>query len=178
VGLKLTAPEVQDGVIVNGQKLSEGILDMERGERIRYAVADPAIFIRNGGPSIAESMMRCKWRKADNKRQPGWEALHHRLRGENGIPMLYFADCCEDTIRTLPSLQHDENNPEDLDTDAEDHAADETRYAVMSRPWRPAPPISKTPEIGQILDRQQQRAMTINEMIQRAHARRQGALND
>jgi hypothetical protein len=173
VGLKLSAAEVQNGVIINGTKISEGILDMEAGERIRYAVADPSIFIRNGGPSIAESMMRCKWRKADNKRLPGWEAMHHRLRGENNIPMLYFADCCEDSIRTIPSLQHDENNAEDLDTDAEDHAADETRYAVMSRPWRPAPPIITTPQIGQILDRQQLRAFTINEMVQKAAMRRQ-----
>jgi hypothetical protein len=32
-------------------------------------------------------------------------------------------------------LQHDDARPEDVDTDAEDHAADEVRYAVMSRPW-------------------------------------------
>jgi hypothetical protein len=60
VGLKLTAPEVQNGVLgPNREKLMEGLLDMEIGERIRYAVADPSIFIRNGGPSIAESMARC-----------------------------------------------------------------------------------------------------------------------
>lgn len=162
VGLKMTANEVQ-----------EELLRWELGERIRYAVADPSIFIRNGGPSIAESMAKCKWRRADNKRQPGWEALHQRLRGQDGIPMLYFSDSCEDTIRTLPSLQHDETDPEDLDTDAEDHAADELRYAVMSRPWKPAPPIITTPRIGEILDRQFQRSLTLNEMIQRASARRQ-----
>lgn len=174
VGLKLTAVEVQNGVLgPTGQKLSEGLLDMEIGERIRYAVADPSIFIRNGGPSIAESMHRSRWRKADNKRQPGWEAVHHRLRGEAGIPMLYFADCCEDSIRTIPSLQHDENNPEDLDTDAEDHAADELRYACMSRPWKPAPPTPVSMTVGQILDRQQLKVLTINEMIQRSSVRKQ-----
>jgi len=55
--------------------------------------------------------------------------------------MIYFGDDCEDSIRTIPTLQHDETDTEDLDTDGEDHAADETRYAVMSRPWNPAPPI-------------------------------------
>jgi hypothetical protein len=35
-------------------------------------------------------------------------------------------------------LQHDANKAEDLDTDGEDHAADQIRYAVMSRPWMPA----------------------------------------
>jgi hypothetical protein len=51
--------------------------------------------------------------------------------------MMYFGDNCEDTLRTLPTLQHDEKDQEDLDTDGEDHAADEIRYACMSRPWKP-----------------------------------------
>jgi hypothetical protein len=34
-------------------------------------------------------------------------------------------------------LQHDEKHTEDIDTEAEDHAADELRYACMSRPWVP-----------------------------------------
>ena len=49
-------------------------------------------------------------------------------------------------IRTLPLLQHDPDRPEDLDTEMEDHAADETRYACLSRPYvaaRPAPPEAK-----------------------------------
>jgi hypothetical protein len=57
--------------------------------------------------------------------------------GEEGLPKIYFLECCEDTIRTLPTLPHDEHDPEDVDTDAEDHAGDETRYAVMSRPYQP-----------------------------------------
>jgi hypothetical protein len=61
--------------------------------------------------------------------------LRQRLDGEEGRPMLYFFDTCIDSIRTIPALQHDKNNPEDVDTEAEDHAGDETRYAVMSRPW-------------------------------------------
>lgn len=172
VGLKLTAAEVQNGVIINGEKISEGILDMEAGERIRYAVADPSIFIRNGGPSIAESMARCKWRRADNKRLPGWEAVRQRLTGEDGVPMLYFADCCEDTIRTLPVLQHDEKDSEDLDTDAEDHAADELRYACMSRPWNPAPPAVPKLDIPGQLMQQQLGRLTINQLIARNTSRR------
>lgn len=127
-GLKMTADLVADGVV-----------ERERGERIRYGVADPAIYIRDGGPSIGETMSlhRCNWRRADNKRKAGAEMLRQRLVGERGRPMLYFFDCCEDSIRTIPTLQHDDHDPEDVDTEAEDHAYDETRYAVMSRPWIP-----------------------------------------
>ena len=34
-------------------------------------------------------------------------------------------------------LQYDEHKPEDLDTDGEDHVADEVRYFCMSRPIKP-----------------------------------------
>lgn len=129
-GLKMTADLV-----------AQGIVQREVGERIRYGVADPAIYIRDGGPSIGETMSlhRCTWRRADNKRKTGAEEMRRRLVGVDGRPLLYFLDACEDTIRTLPTLQHDDKDPEDVDTEAEDHAYDETRYACMSRPWIPRP---------------------------------------
>ena len=69
----------------------------------------------------------------------GWDMLRHRLQGdEDGNPMLVFMDTCPHAIRTLPVMQHDEARPEDLDTTAEDHAADAIRYGCMSRPWTPA----------------------------------------
>jgi hypothetical protein len=66
--------------------------------------------------------------------------------GEDGRPMLYVFDTCKDFIRTVPALQHDPDKPEDLDTDAEDHVADEARYACMSRPWIPRQQEDKTPD--------------------------------
>lgn len=157
-GLKMTADLV-----------AQGIVKREKGERIRYGVADPAIYIRDGGPSIGETMAihGCSWRRADNKRKAGWEQLRQRLVGSGGYPMLYICDACEDTIRTLPTLQHDDTDPEDLDTEAEDHAADETRYAVMSRPWvpKPAPVAASTfPKLPSQL--------TINELVDRNRQRR------
>ena len=38
--------------------------------------------------------------------------------------MIVFMDHCRAVVRTLPLLQHDQANPEDVDTDGEDHAAD------------------------------------------------------
>ena len=32
-------------------------------------------------------------------------------------------------------MQHDADRPEDLDTETEDHAMDDCRYACMSRPF-------------------------------------------
>lgn len=161
-GLKMTADQVADGIILR-----------EKGERIRYGVADPAIYIRDGGPSIGETMAihRCTWRRADNKRKAGAEMLRQRLVGDNGLPMLYFLDCCEDSIRTIPVLQHDETDPEDVDTEAEDHAYDETRYAVMSRPWIPRPRPAAASGLPKLPSQ-----MTINELIALKQRQRRATL--
>lgn len=130
-GLKLDA-----GLVAEGIKERDNQLTRLYGFVVRRGVADPSIFIRDGGPSIMETMSRAGvfWQRADNKREPGWQQVRRRLVGTAGKPMLYFTENCEDVIRTLPTLQHDERDPEDLDTDGEDHAADELRYACMSRP--------------------------------------------
>jgi hypothetical protein len=61
-----------------------------------------------------------------------------------GRAMTVFFSTCLDTTRTLQALQHDTARPEDVDTSREDHAADEIRYAFMSRPW--VPPAKEAPE--------------------------------
>lgn len=113
-------------------------------ENIAYGIADPAIFAVISGPSIGETFARngVFFRRADNsrvstpKRMGGWDQVRWRLRpNEDGHPMMFFFDHCRDIVRTLPMMQHDENRPEDLDSEGEDHAVDETRYACMSRPF-------------------------------------------
>jgi hypothetical protein len=54
-------------------------------------------------------------------------------------------------------LQHDALRAEDLDSDGEDHAADETRYACMSRPWIPNRPADVKPRFLN--------EMTFNELL-------------
>jgi hypothetical protein len=129
VGLKMTAEQV-----------SRGIRDRTL-EKVAYSVADPAIFAEDGGPSIAERMFPVNFNKADNKRvgangmMGGWDQMRARMQGEDEVPMVFTFNTCTDSIRTIPALQHDPKRMEDLDTNAEDHAADEWRYALMSRPY-------------------------------------------
>jgi hypothetical protein len=62
--------------------------------------------------------------------------MRQRMVGDDdGRPMVACFTTCKDSIRTIPALQHDDGRPEDIDTDSEDHAADEWRYACASRPW-------------------------------------------
>jgi hypothetical protein len=125
-----------------GQRLSigeicKGILAADAGDPIDYSVADPAIFAEDGGESIAESFRLggVSFRRGDNKRIPGWQQMHNRMKGYDDRPMVWCFDTCVHSIRTIPFLVHDELRCEDLDTDGEDHAADEWRYGLNSRPW-------------------------------------------
>ncbi len=103
-------------------------------------VADPAIWDAQTGISIAETAEKfgIYFEKGDHKRIPGWLQLHYRLSfDDNGYPKMYIFSNCKDFIRTIPLLQYDDKIVEDIDTDAEDHIADETRYFLMSRPIEP-----------------------------------------
>jgi len=61
--------------------------------------------------------------------------MRGRMKGDGERPALFVFSTCNDFIRTVPLLQHDADRPEDLDTESEDHVADEARYACMSRPY-------------------------------------------
>ncbi len=142
IGLKLTAEAVANGI--REREIHEP-RDLEGRPAISYGVLDPAAFHVDGGPSIAERMAappnRIFFRRADNARVPqrgamgGWDQLRARLVGDGERPMIYFFSTCKDSIRTLPALQHDPVKAEDVDTEQEDHAPDEIRYACMSRPY-------------------------------------------
>ena len=133
------------GLKLRNEDIAKGIKSRETGdEKITYRVLDPACFSTNGGPTI-DDQFRTEgvfFSKADNKRATGvgaisgWSQLRSRLIGDqDGNPMIACFSTCHDSIRTIPVLQHDKNKPEDLDTDMEDHCADEWRYGTSSRPW-------------------------------------------
>ena len=125
---------------------AQKVVELEDGEYIRYGVLDSSTWARRGdiGPSIAETMIQegCRWRPSDRSprsRIAGKLEIHKRLKvdEDTGFPTLFIFDNCVNLIRTLPMLPTDKNNPEDVDTHAEDHAYDALRYGCMSRPVHP-----------------------------------------
>ena len=122
------------------------ILETEINEYVRYGVLDSSTWARRGdvGPSIAETMIKegCRWRPSD--RSPGSRIngkleLHKRfsISERTEEPSLKIFNTCRNLLRTLPLLPVDKNNPEDVDTNVEDHAYDALRYGAMSRPLHP-----------------------------------------
>lgn len=110
-----------------------------KGKNIR-GVADPAIWAKDTGESVADVAAKhgIFFDKGDNQRIAGWMQMHYRMAfDENGYPMMYVFNNCKAFIRTIPLLLYDDTHVEDLDTDGEDHVADEARYMCMSRPIKP-----------------------------------------
>ena len=117
-----------------------------KGKQIS-GVADPAIWDASHGESIAEVAARhhVLFVPGDHERIAGWMQVHYRFQfDDEGYPRMYIFSNCKGFIRTIPGLMYSETKPEDLDTDGEDHIADEVRYLCMSRPIKPF--VEKKPE--------------------------------
>ena len=109
-------------------------------------IADPAIWAKDTGESIADTAAknRVYFSPGDNRRIPGWMQVHYRLCfDEEGLPRMYVFRNCKAFIRTVPMLMYSRTKPEDLDTEQEDHVADEVRYLCMARPVKPVLPVKK-----------------------------------
>lgn len=146
-GLKLTAKEIAKGVIQ--RELKWGIYG-----RVKPGPADSAIYTTEDGNCIASNMQKkviingrqykgVKWvpaKKGPGSRKLGWELLRVGISNaqpeETGYPRenpgIFIFRNCDQTIRTLPSLPRDAKDLDDVDTDSEDHIADEIRYVVLS----------------------------------------------
>ena len=123
--------------------LADMILEAESEEKIRYGVLDSSLWHKRGdtGPSLAEQMIvrGCRWRPADRSkgsRVSGKNEIHRRLQVDEFTeqPRMVIFNNCKNLISQLPAIPLDKNNPEDVDTKAEDHLYDALRYGVMTRP--------------------------------------------
>ena len=108
-------------------------------ESYRYTVIDTAAFAKAG---FSETCAEIYERKgvtglmpAAKERIVGWDAVNTYLRIPEDLrvqPKLQIFETCVNMVRTIPLLQHDEKHPEDVDTNGEDHAADELRYLLRT----------------------------------------------
>lgn len=130
VGLKLTVDQIARGIKERQAALTRGMTFT--------CVGDPHLWDEDGGESIGRAFQRngIYFKQGDNTRFAGKMQMHYRMRfREDGCPKMYVFSNCRDYIRTIPALAY---NPmatnakaEDIDTNSEDHAYDETRYFLM-----------------------------------------------
>ncbi len=154
IGLKLSIEEIAHRInqieryqIINGIRFDEPLAQDGR-LKIQKRVAGLDLFNHKNGPSLAEriavSPHNLWFNKAETARIDrkgawgGWNLVRFRLQGQDGLPMVYFMDNCVNLIRTLPILQMDEINPEDVKSCSYDHLADALRYLLQCRPYVPS----------------------------------------
>lgn len=154
-GLRMLANDIAAGIV-------ERELALGWHGRVRPGPADNSIWDVENGNSIAADMARSvkvngntykgiNWLRSDKSpgsRKAGWErvrtylknALPVYLMDADGKPVrvprerpgMYCFDSCPMFIDLFPILPRDEEDPDDVDTDAEDHIGDETRYEILS----------------------------------------------
>ncbi len=116
--------------------------DSSNGHVVNMGPADSSIFDTENGKCISDDMRQqgVNWIRADKRpgsRINGWELVRQYLK--NSItregPGLFVFDTCRQFIRTVPVLPRDEREPDDVDSDAEDHVADEVRYRILSKTY-------------------------------------------
>ena len=133
------------GLQFDAATIGKGILERQKNRwptrLIKPGAADSSIFDVQDGHCIADSFKKAgvTWlpaNKGPGSRKNGWELIRERLgaakRAPKEAPGLYVFEDCRDFIRTVPMMPRDEKKPDDVDTSAEDHIGDETRYRVLA----------------------------------------------
>ncbi|MFW6368579.1 MAG: terminase, partial [Spirochaetota bacterium] len=144
-----------EGLRLTDDRIGAGIAEREQalGLSVHPGPADNSIFDADPGKdSIAAGInagygnpkdrhIFTSGDKAPGSRVRGWQTMRRMLEAAasdrpESPGMWVFNTCTEGFIRTVPVLSRSNKNPEDVDTDAEDHAADEARYAITWSPPR------------------------------------------
>lgn len=135
----IAADSAMWAVTDGGEAVWEGV---QRGLASVLGNGAPAMLAAAKGPGsrVAGKMLVHQVLAFDPSKiqEDGTLALYHLPR------LRVHATGCPNLLRTLPRLPVDERNPEDVDTDAEDHAYDALRYALIMRQpdvQRPKPEV-------------------------------------
>lgn len=137
-GLRMTATDIAQGIV-------DRQVEWNIQSRVLAGPADSSIFDAwEPGKSVAGDMKRLGvlWEEADKRpgsRKQGWDQIRKMLKhakaldGPREEPGIFVMERCRDFQRTVPVLPRNDRDLDDVDTDAEDHIADEMRYRVRRR---------------------------------------------
>lgn len=155
-GLHMLAADIAAGIIE--REIAMGI-----HSRVVPGPADNSIWDSLNGNSIASEMAKdvrvngkkypgVRWKRSDKSpgsRKDGWEKVRRYLKGalpvtvrdkagvERRVPRekpgMYVFSTCKMFIDLFPILPRSEKDPDDVDTDAEDHIGDEVRYEILDK---------------------------------------------
>lgn len=151
-GLRMLAADVARGIVERELAWS---FRSSTHNIVQPGPADSSIFAVENGISIALDMARpvrvgnaihhgVQWVAADKgpgSRKNGWELMRRAISNAKpqrpGLPrespgLFVVGAHCAQFLRTVITLPRDEDDLDDVDTEAEDHVADEVRYRVRN----------------------------------------------
>lgn len=121
------------------------IWDLENGNCIASDMSNP---VRLSNGKVMPGVQWARSNKAPGSRKVGWQRCREYLdnalpqfvvRGGKQYPVprdkpgMFAFDTCTHFLDLFPSLPRDEEDMDDVDTDAEDHIGDETRYQILDQ---------------------------------------------
>jgi hypothetical protein len=142
-----------EGCRMTAANVAKGILEREKRLKVKAKIkpgpADTQIYAQEGHERTLADEMKdpdgtgankgVRWKKANKgpgSRVNGWDAMRRvfeaAIEGREK-PGMFIFNTCRDWIRTVPMLPRDTIDPEDVDTNSEDHIADETRYMLTTK---------------------------------------------
>lgn len=135
-----------EGCRMLASEIARGIIEREKTMglygRALAGPADSSIYTNEDGHCIADEMatVGVMWEranKAPGSRKQGWELMRRGFKAclttPQEEPGLYAFENCTHFARTVPILTRLGRDTDDLDTNEEDHVADETRYRVLHK---------------------------------------------
>jgi hypothetical protein len=148
-GVRMLAADIAKGIV-------ERQLSWNLDERVKPGPADTSIWTEENGPSIATDMEKpirlasnklhkgVKWTRADKRpgsRKAGWQTMRTYFKnahppkegGPREKPGLFVFEGCAQFRRTVPVLPRSDKDLDDVNTDTEDHIADEARYMIRDQ---------------------------------------------
>ena len=149
-----TSGAINDGLRMSGPEIAEGIMSREMDmlkAKIISRIPDPGaadgqIFqvtqsdvATIGSKMAAEGIEWIPADKSSGSRKNGWQlirdGLQNAVRGEGAG--LYFTKRCKYARKFIVDTPRDEEDPDDVDTETEDHLQDELRYRMLdsSNKW-------------------------------------------
>lgn len=128
------------GSLIQNHSIIDGIIDSS-------AFNESGMTSSGTGRGQRMNQLGCKWKpaqKGPGSRIAGWNIIHSMLKNilPDGMPQLVISKKCKNLIRTITAIAIDESNPDDCETDGDDHPPDALRYGLQ---WRP-----KTLVVGKV----------------------------
>ena len=152
-----TTGKPNEGLRMLAVDIAKGILEREEAwgirDRVQPGPADTSIFDAENGNCIADDMEQTirldngtlvhggvSWERADKRpgsRKTGWEQMRAAFRAAvptpgraREKPGIFIFNNCQAFRELVPVLPRSDKDPDDVNTDAEDHIGDECRYRV------------------------------------------------